>query len=154
MQKQFINRLVVFCFSVVFSASVGFAQKPVNSKSDMQLFFKKNQLPAGHIHARRSYMFQHERSFVKKYNPIRLTAGGLLYFYQNTLSQQFSASCLYQPSCSDFSKQAIQQYGLFKGNFLSADRITRCNRISAHDIHPLTIDENHQWSADPVENYK
>ncbi|MDZ7776053.1 MAG: membrane protein insertion efficiency factor YidD [Bacteroidales bacterium] len=71
-----------------------------------------------------------------KYNPVAVSLGGLLYLYQSILSQQISAECLFHPSCSQFGKNAIREFGLLKGVALTADRITRCNRIAAHDIHP------------------
>ncbi len=75
-------------------------------------------------------------------NPLTLVYGGLLYVYQNTLSQQFSANCLYSPSCSEFSKHSVKTFGFTKGLFLSADRVMRCNRIAATGIHPLKITAN------------
>lgn len=63
--------------------------------------------------------------------------------YQQILSPLLSADCSFQTTCSNFSKQAILQYGLFKGVFLSADRINRCvpgNHIEtpAYKIQPET----------------
>lgn len=101
---------------------------------------------------KRTYIYVSEDNLVKKLNPVNIVFGGLLYLYQNTLSQQFSATCLYNPSCSDFSKQSIQKYGLLKGVFLSAGRIMRCNRIAATGIHPLRVENNKV--IDPVTFYK
>ena len=100
----------------------------------------------------RSFIYTSEDNLAKKINPVNMVFGGLLYVYQNTLSQQFSATCLYHPSCSDFSKQCIHEYGFLKGMFLSADRVSRCNRIAATGIHPLRIVENKV--VDPVSFYK
>lgn len=153
MPRLFISVWLFFCCVQLVWPSQCLARKGENSKGDLQLFVRKNQ-PQPQQVIRRSFLGQSDSPRVKTYNPFHLAAGGLLYFYQNTLSQQFSASCLYHPGCSDFSKQAIQEYGLLKGAFLSADRLTRCNRISAHDIHPLTINQQDHRAADPVENYK
>lgn len=103
---------------------------------------------------KRNFLFSTEKNVILKYNPLTLTFGSLLFVYQNHISQQLSATCLYHPSCSAFGKDALEHYGLFKGTALAADRITRCNRISAHDIHPLTIDEQKHRGMDPVDLYK
>ena len=68
-------------------------------------------------------------TFFATYNPITLFFQGSMYFYQHAISRQFFSSCAYQRSCSNFSKEAISQFGLLKGLFLSADRISRCNMM-------------------------
>ena len=35
--------------------------------------------------------------------------------------------CKHYPSCSEYAKQAITKYGLFKGGFLGIVRIIKCN---------------------------
>jgi len=37
--------------------------------------------------------------------------------------------CRYNPTCSDFAKNAIIQYGLLKGGFLATLRILSCQPI-------------------------
>lgn len=74
--------------------------------------------------------------------------------YQRLMSQQLARSCPYQLTCSNFSKQAIEQYGLVKGVFLSADRITRCNRIGLLDISPIDISETDGTILDSLSRYK
>lgn len=105
------------------------------------------------VHDHRDFLFHDSKSILKKYNLLTLFAGSLLYTYQNLISQQLSASCLYHPSCSAFGKEAIEKYGFIKGFFLAADRINRCNRISGMDIHPLRVDPHLHRASDPVEAY-
>lgn len=81
-------------------------------------------------------------SFLQKINPVQLTLSGLMFFYQNVLSSQFNAGCLYAPSCSEFGKCAIKNHGIVKGMLLTSDRLFRCNRIVAIEIYknaPNTI---------------
>lgn len=93
-------------------------------------------------HKARPFLKSNSGSFLVKYNPVRLTFGGMLYIYQNVLSAQYSAQCLYNPSCSAFGKQLIYDYGLIPGIFYTADRIMRCNRLAEHDLHESQIDES------------
>lgn len=87
-------------------------------------------------------------------NPVSLAYGGTLYLYQNYISQHFSASCLYDPSCSDFSKQAVKEFGLIKGGLLTIDRLNRCNRIAATDLDPGKLNEQTHRFSDPINQYK
>jgi putative component of membrane protein insertase Oxa1/YidC/SpoIIIJ protein YidD len=79
------------------------------------------------------------RNVIAQYNPVSLLLKGALLGYQKILSQQLARNCPYEISCSNFSKQAIREFGAFKGVFISADRILRCNRIGFEDVSPLSI---------------
>ncbi|HVY67562.1 MAG TPA: membrane protein insertion efficiency factor YidD [Patescibacteria group bacterium] len=39
--------------------------------------------------------------------------------------------CRHYPSCSAYAKQAITKYGLLKGGFLAAARVSRCNPLAS-----------------------
>lgn len=38
--------------------------------------------------------------------------------------------CKFEPTCSCYSEQAIQKYGVLKGSFKSIVRISRCHPFS------------------------
>jgi len=123
-------------------------------KNNLQLILKtKTNTLDTHKH-KRDYIYKNESSWLKKYNPVSLGFGSLLYLYQNVISQQFSADCLYHPTCSDFSKDAIREYGLIKGIFLSSDRICRCNRIAATSINYFKFDQKTHHAHDSVNLYR
>lgn len=44
-------------------------------------------------------------------------------FFQAT----FFTGCRFYPTCSDYSYQAIEKYGVMKGGAMSIYRILRCN---------------------------
>jgi len=101
-----------------------------------------NKLPIAYKH----------KSFVAKYNPFSLLASGAMLFYQNVVSVQFFRHCLYERSCSNYSKQAINEFGLIKGVFMSADRLMRCNGMAINDIPPDQFD-NQQLAIDEPSKY-
>ena len=99
-----------------------------------------------------TYIFKNKNVIVK-YNPVSLVLGGSLFLYQRVVSPQISAGCAYEISCSNFSKQCIKHFGLIKGVALSTDRLTRCNRISSADFHPVFLNKNNRMIDFP-EMYK
>lgn len=61
-------------------------------------------------------------------------------FYQKYISkvlQYFGVNCKYYPSCSEYTKQAIQKYGVTKGLILGIKRIFKCNPFSKGGYDPL-----------------
>ena len=143
------NKIICASFLMLVGSSL-FGQEKL--LSDISFLSETHKEKEAQEKSKRAYIYSPEDKLAKKINPINMAFGGLLYVYQNTLSQQFSATCLYQPSCSEFSKKSIHEYGLLKGLFLSADRVSRCNRIAATGIHPLRIENNKV--SDPVTFYK
>ncbi|MFH0787667.1 MAG: membrane protein insertion efficiency factor YidD [Pseudomonadota bacterium] len=57
--------------------------------------------------------------------------------YQIILSPLFPSSCRFHPTCSEYSFQAIQTYGLTRGLFLSLKRIGKCHPFSSGGFDPL-----------------
>lgn len=45
--------------------------------------------------------------------------------------------CKFYPTCSDYTKQAIEKYGAGKGLLLGIYRILRCNPFSKGGYDPL-----------------
>jgi putative membrane protein insertion efficiency factor len=49
--------------------------------------------------------------------------------YQRLVSPYFPSSCRFDPTCSNYAKEAIQTHGVFKGTYLGATRIAKCHPI-------------------------
>lgn len=45
--------------------------------------------------------------------------------------------CIYTPTCSQYSIEAIEKYGAFKGSYLTAKRILRCNPFAKGGYDPV-----------------
>jgi putative component of membrane protein insertase Oxa1/YidC/SpoIIIJ protein YidD len=101
---------------------------------------------------KKEYVFKNKKFFLK-YNPLSVIIGGGLYLYQNQISPVIQMGCLYEPSCSEFSKQAIANFGIFRGALMTIDRLTRCTRASSIDLHPLFLLNNGKY-FDSAELYK
>ena len=47
--------------------------------------------------------------------------------YQYVISPLFPSTCLFTPTCSEYTKQAIIKHGIFKGTKLGVKRISKCH---------------------------
>ena len=59
----------------------------------------------------------------------------LINFYQKHISKLFGKKCRFYPTCSEYTKQAIDKYGIIKGTFKGIKRILKC-----HPFHKGGID--------------
>ena len=60
--------------------------------------------------------------------------------YQNHISKWLTSrniNCKFYPTCSEYTKQAIEKYGAVKGLLLGIKRILRCNPFSKGGYDPL-----------------
>jgi putative membrane protein insertion efficiency factor len=68
--------------------------------------------------------------------PARM-ALGLIRFYQKWISPMLGANCRFRPTCSQYTFEAINKYGFFKGGLKGLYRILRCNPFSRGGDDPL-----------------
>jgi len=138
---------------LIFPCDIKIKAQLIDYKTDMVLINKMlSEKPSDPY--KRPYIFKDEPSLIKKFNPVNIIFGGTLYLYQNLFSKQISSGCLYTPSCSEFSKDAIMEYGLMKGVILSADRVYRCNSYTAGDLKSQKRDPKTNRYPDPVLRYE
>lgn len=61
----------------------------------------------------------------------------LIAFYQKQISPFLGVHCKYEPTCSEYTKQAVQKYGVGRGLLLGMKRILKCNPFSKGGYDPL-----------------
>ena len=64
----------------------------------------------------------------------------IINWYQKHISLWLASKnvhCKFYPTCSEYTKQAIEKYGALKGTFLGVKRILRCNPFSKGGYDPL-----------------
>lgn len=61
---------------------------------------------------------------------MRRAALATIRMYQS-VSRYTPAVCRFRPTCSEYARQAIERYGLWKGGWMAVRRIARC-----HPFHP------------------
>jgi len=61
----------------------------------------------------------------------------LIKFYQKGISPMLGPHCRYIPTCSEYARQALLRYGMFKGGWLAVKRICRCHPFHAGGYDPV-----------------
>ncbi|MEQ9231335.1 MAG: membrane protein insertion efficiency factor YidD, partial [Cyclobacteriaceae bacterium] len=57
--------------------------------------------------------------------------------YQYSISPLFPSTCRFQPTCSNYAKDAILKHGIFKGTWLGIKRISKCHPWGGHGYDPV-----------------
>jgi putative membrane protein insertion efficiency factor len=61
----------------------------------------------------------------------------LIVFYRKSISPLLPRSCRYTPTCSQYSLDVINKFGLSKGLKLSFKRILSCHPWGGHGHDPI-----------------
>lgn len=75
-----------------------------------------------------------------KFNLLRIPSKieiKMIEFYQKSISPGLGKHCKYYPTCSEYTKQAVDKYGIIKGNFKGFIRIIKCNPFSKGGVDYL-----------------
>ena len=62
---------------------------------------------------------------------------GLIRIYQKAISPAFPPSCLFTPTCSEYTYQAIEKHGILRGVYLGVKRLLRCHPFSPGGYDPV-----------------
>jgi len=57
--------------------------------------------------------------------------------YRKYLSPFLSVSCRFHPSCSSYSIEAIEVYGITRGLWLTLKRVSRCHPFNPGGYDPV-----------------
>ena len=68
---------------------------------------------------------------------MRVLALGVIRFYQAAVSPYLPSVCRFTPTCSNYTAQAIAEYGVFRGSFLGVKRILNCRPGGGKGYDPV-----------------
>lgn len=51
-------------------------------------------------------------------------------FYKASLSSWFGGSCRFQPTCSEYTYEAIERFGVLRGSWQGLKRLAQCHPFS------------------------
>lgn len=79
--------------------------------------------------------------------PGRTVAHGLIRLYQVTLSPMIGRQCRYLPTCSAYTDEAIDRYGIWPGVWMGLARILRCQPFGSAGFDPVPgrLDPAYRW---------
>ena len=61
----------------------------------------------------------------------------LLGVYKAMVSPFLPPACRFEPTCSEYTKQAVEKYGAVKGTWLGVKRILRCQPFCKGGYDPV-----------------
>ena len=64
---------------------------------------------------------------------------GAVLFYKKCISPVLPSSCIYIPTCSSYTLEAIEKFGAFKGVAMGAKRILRCRPFQEGGVDPVPL---------------
>jgi putative membrane protein insertion efficiency factor len=64
----------------------------------------------------------------------------LLRAYKYLISPSLTGACRFVPTCADYTAEAITRYGLLRGCWLGARRLSRCHPFGASGHDPVPHD--------------
>jgi putative membrane protein insertion efficiency factor len=68
---------------------------------------------------------------------MKSVALALIRFYKRFISPSLPSACIYEPTCSQYTYEAIERYGVIRGSWLGAKRIARCHPFHAGGYDPV-----------------
>jgi uncharacterized protein len=61
----------------------------------------------------------------------------LIKFYQLSISPLLGNNCRHQPTCSQYTIEAINEWGVLKGIYLGAKRLSKCHPWGTSGYDPV-----------------
>ncbi len=62
---------------------------------------------------------------------------GCISVYQRGISPHLPSECRYQPTCSQYSREAIEGHGVLHGGWLTLKRLARCHPLGGRGYDPV-----------------
>jgi uncharacterized protein len=77
----------------------------------------------------------------------RIAGRGLIKAYQLTLSPLVGFHCRHLPTCSEYSDEALERFGLWAGGWMTLARLLRCHPFgtSGLDLVPSELPARARW---------
>ena len=57
--------------------------------------------------------------------------------YRILISPMLGRNCRFYPTCSEYTHEAIQKHGLFKGLLLGTNRLLKCHPFHSGGVDPV-----------------
>lgn len=132
-------RFVSLCIFILCCSFAGLTQNP-----DKYGLNEISHLFDAHQHKAPKYLSES----LKPKNELEFLMASGFNIYKGFFSSQDNPSCVFHPSCSEYSVQALQQKGLMLGTLYTFDRLSRCHRFTKPDQY--VFEPSKQRFYDPL----
>lgn len=75
------------------------------------------------------------RSLIQRFFALPFIA--TIRIYQMVISPWLGPKCRFTPTCSSYGIEAFKKYGVFKGSWLTAKRLSRCHPFGGSGFDPV-----------------
>ena len=58
----------------------------------------------------------------------------ILGVYKVIVSPFLPPACRFEPTCSEYAREAVEKYGVIRGSWLAARRLARCHPLGGHGL--------------------
>ena len=62
---------------------------------------------------------------------------GLVWIYRRAVSPLLGINCRFEPSCSEYAREALREYGGLTGGWLAIKRVSRCHPWGGSGYDPV-----------------
>jgi putative membrane protein insertion efficiency factor len=73
---------------------------------------------------------------------------GFIKLYQMLISPLLGPNCRFHPTCSQYAIEAIGEYGVIKGGYLSVRRLIKCHPFHSGGLDPVPEKNHKQCNID------
>ena len=144
--RWILNKVSEFFYSIIPFLIISFILSiPINAGEIEDLLYIRQTNPILKENSIKENSFN-----LTETSELKLAATGLIRLYQKFISSQDGPTCQFTPTCSRFCMGCIQEYGMFRGILLAADRILRCNGLQSH-FYQINLKMNKY--IDPITDY-
>ncbi len=70
-------------------------------------------------------------------SPINKLLIAIVRFYKYAISPYLPSACRYNPTCAEYSMEALRKHGTLKGLWLTLKRFLSCNPWGGHGYDPV-----------------
>jgi len=68
---------------------------------------------------------------------MKYIALALLRLYKFVLSPLLPTACRYQPTCSEYAREAVERHGALRGTIMAARRLAKCHPFREGGYDPV-----------------
>jgi putative component of membrane protein insertase Oxa1/YidC/SpoIIIJ protein YidD len=133
--------IFLILLSMYFSTFKMYAQQVSNTLNHNVISVAFEQITPNSILRKRKFLSLKNKSIAQKLNPFLYIGASLLFVYQNIVSEQIQAECVYQLSCSEFTKKSIEKNGFIKGTLAGFHQLSNCFQGAIYEHPVYTINE-------------